>query len=227
MKQKKPTKTEAIKDENPEEGKGKAKRLFGARVTSLLLLCYMASFLGWIVENTFRAISIGVLDSRHQILPFLLAYGLGIFILFFVLGTPQEMRFFKKRILAENTKRNRIIRECIYFVCVFVLILFGEMGVGLFFEKCFGIVLWHYAHTPLTITKYTSIPTALGFTIGVFLLMRFVFPHALRLMDRIPDKAALIAVISIGLLLLADYCAMIGVMIKKGHAPEYWRIRFR
>lgn len=101
------------------------------------------------------------------------------------------------------------------------------MGVGLFFEKCFGIVLWHYAHTPLTITKYTSIPTALGFTIGVFLLMRFVFPHALRLMDRIPDKAALIAVISIGLLLLADYCAMIGVMIKKGHAPEYWRIRFR
>ena len=115
------------------------KRLFGVRVTSLLLVAYIASFCGWCVENVFRMLAIGVLDSRHQILPFLAAYGFGIFVLFFVFGTPTEMRIFKKRILPENTKRNHALRVVVYYALVFVLILFGEMSVGLLFDKCFGV----------------------------------------------------------------------------------------
>ena len=90
------------------------KRLFGVRVTSLLLVAYIASFCGWCVENVFRMLAIGVLDSRHQILPFLAAYGFGIFVLFFVFGTPTEMRIFKKRILPENTKRNHALLSLIH-----------------------------------------------------------------------------------------------------------------
>ena len=110
-----------------------AKRIFGVRASTLFLICYIAAFLGWWVENLFRTFTAGVFDSRHQLLPFLGAYGFGIFVMFFVFGTPSEMRIFKKRILPERTAKNHILRSVVYCAVMFCLILFGEMGMGLLF----------------------------------------------------------------------------------------------
>lgn len=82
-----------------------ARQIFGVRASTLFLICYLAAFLGWWVENIFRLVSAGVFDSRHQLLPFLGAYGFGIFVMFFVFGTPSEMRLLKKRILPARTKK--------------------------------------------------------------------------------------------------------------------------
>ena len=202
------------------------KRLFGVRVTSLLLVAYIASFCGWCVENVFRMLAIGVLDSRHQILPFLAAYGFGIFVLFFVFGTPTEMRIFKKRILPENTKGNHALRVVVYYALVFVLILFGEMSVGLLFDKCFGVQAWDYRNIPLHITRYTSIPTTFGFTTGITLLMHFVFRPVVAFFERLPRKLCFWLALIFGVLIAADYCIMIGGMLVTGHFPNYWSIRF-
>ena len=143
-----------------------AKRIFGVRASTLFLICYIAAFLGWWVENLFRTFTAGVFDSRHQLLPFLGAYGFGIFVMFFVFGTPSEMRIFKKRILPERTAKNHILRSVVYCAVMFCLILFGEMGMGLLFEKVFGVKAWNYTNIPLHITQYTSLPTTIAFTAG-------------------------------------------------------------
>lgn len=213
------------KTKKPQEKK-QAKRLFGARWSSLFLVCYIAAFLGWCVENIFRTVSIGVFDSRHQLLPFLAAYGFGIFMMYLVFGTPTEMRFFKKKILPERTARNHVLRGVVYCALLFSLILFGEMGVGLLFEALFGVKAWNYTNIPWHITQYTSIPTTAAFTAGIFLLMQFAFPRALRLLDKIPDKAAFVLALVSGVLIAADYCVMIGTMLVRGYFPNYWAIRF-
>lgn len=202
------------------------KRIFGVRVSTLLLICYIAAFMGWCVENLFRLISIGVLDSRHQLFPFLAAYGFGIFVLYFVFGTPTEMRIFKKRILPENTKRNHTLRVVIYCSVVFVLILFGEMSVGLLFEKLFGVKAWNYLNIPLHITRYTSIPTTIGFTTGITLLMHFVFRPAIVWLENLPQKVAFWLALVLGIMIAADYLVMMIYGGVVGHFPEYWSIRF-
>lgn len=207
------------------EGK-RAKRIFGVRASTLFLICYIAAFLGWWVENIFRSFSAGVFDSRHQLLPFLGAYGFGIFVMFFIFGTPTEMRVFKKRILPERTAKNHILRGVIYCALMFVLILFGEMGMGMLFEKVFGVKAWNYTSIPLHITRYTSIPTTLAFTAGIFLLMQFAFPHAVKLIDKIPDKTAFVLALVLGILIAADWLIMIISGLVNGKFPDYWSIRF-
>lgn len=217
-------KAEGGKNDRTGSGKGQAARIFGVRASTLFLVAYIAAFLGWWVENLFRMAMIGVFDSRHQLLPFLGSYGLGIFLLFFVFGTPSEMRVFRKRILPEKTAKNHILRGVIYCAIMFLLILFGEMGMGLFFEKVFGVKGWNYTGIPLHITRYTSIPTTLGFTAGIFLLMQFAFPQAVKLIDKIPDRAAQVLAIVIGVLLAADWLIMFFSGMIYGKFPEYWSV---
>ena len=191
------------------------------------LICYLAAFLGWWVENIFRLVSAGVFDSRHQLLPFLGAYGFGIFVMFFVFGTPSEMRLLKKRILPARTKKNHVLRGVIYCALLFSLILFGEMGMGLLFEKAFGVKAWNYTSIPLHITQYTSIPTTAAFTAGIFLLMQFVFPRAVKLIDRIPDRTAFLLALVLGVLIAADWLIMIVSGLVNGSFPEYWSFKIR
>ena len=204
-----------------------AKRIFGVRASTLFLICYIAAFLGWWVENLFRTFTAGVFDSRHQLLPFLGAYGFGIFVMFFVFGTPSEMRIFQKRILPERTAKNHILRSVVYCAVMFCLILFGEMGMGLLFEKVFGVKAWNYTNIPLHITQYTSLPTTIAFTAGIFLLMQFAFPHAVKLIDKIPDKTAFILALVLGILIAADWLLMIISGLINGKFPDYWAIKFR
>ena len=203
-----------------------AKRIFGTRVSSLLIICYIAAFCGWLVENLFRLISNGIFDSRHQLLPFLAAYGFGIFVLFFVFGTPTEMRIFKKRILPKPRKWCHALLLLIYYVSVYVLIFFGEMGCGLLFEKVFGIRAWNYENIPTHVTRYTSLITTFGFTTGITLLMHFIFRPALRFFESIPQKVSFYIALILGILIAADWCVMIGSAVVYGHFPDYWSIRF-
>lgn len=206
------------------EGKD-ARQIFGVRASTLFLICYLAAFLGWWVENIFRLVSAGVFDSRHQLLPFLGAYGFGIFVMFFVFGTPSEMRLLKKRILPSRTKKNHVLRGVIYCALLFSLILFGEMGMGLLFEKAFGVKAWNYTSIPLHITQYTSIPTTAAFTAGIFLLMQFVFPRVVKLIDRIPDRTAFLLALVLGVLIAADWLIMIVSGLVNGSFPEYWSFK--
>ena len=146
--------------------------------------------------------------------------------LFFVFGTPTEMRIFKKRILPKPSKWCHALRLLIYYVSVYVLIFFGEMGCGLLFEKVFGIRAWNYENIPTHVTRYTSLITTFGFTTGITLLMHFIFRPALRFFESIPQKVSFYIALILGILIAADWCVMIGSAVVYGHFPDYWSIRF-
>lgn len=208
-------------------GSKTAKTVFGVRLSTLLILSYAAAFLGWWVENLFRLIAAGVFDSRHQLLPFIPVYGAGFLAIYALLGTPSEMRIAGKRVLPGTGRKKGALRGALYAATLFSLILISEMATGLFFEKAFGIKGWNYTSIPLHITRYTSVPTAAAFTAGIFLLMRFAFFPAVRLVDRIPDAPAAAVTVAGGILLFADWLVMLSVAAATGKFPQYWSFRFR
>lgn len=201
------------------------KTLFGARVSSLILVCVCASFLGWLTENIFCMLSGGVFDDRHQLLPFIIAYGVGVFLLFLIFGIPTKARFFKWRILGEGGVIRTVFRVAIYYVSLFVLIMLLEAATGLFFEHCLGIKNWNYSNIPLHVTQYTSVPTTFGFATGITLLMQFVFPAALRLFDKIPKKTAACLAAVFSVLIVLDFLLMFFFGVFTGAFPNYWSFR--
>lgn len=209
---------EIIKIKDKEE-----KKIYGVNITTLLLISYIAGFIGWVVENIACAVNLHYIDDRHQLFPVLAAYSFGIFILFFVLGTPDEMRIFSHKIKKRN---NDLLNNLFYFIIIFFLILVGEMSVGLFFEHVLGIVTWNYNHIPLHITQYTSIPTTFGFSIGVCILMKFIFPFFVNLFNRINVKKRKILSIVLGLLISFDYLYMLLYGVIANKFPSYWKITF-
>lgn len=208
-------------------GAKRAKTVFGVRLSTLSILSYAAAFLGWWVENLFRLIAAGVFDSRHQLLPFIPVYGAGFFAIYALLGTPSGMRIGGKPVFPGTGRKRGAFRGALYAATLFLLILISEMATGLFFEKAFGIRGWNYTSIPLHITRYTSVPTAAAFTAGIFLLMRFAFFPAVRLVDRIPDAPAAATAAAGGILLAADWLVMLSVAAATGKFPQYWSFRFR
>ena len=143
-----------------------AVKIFRYRLLPLLLLCIIMSFVGFVVENLFRLFRDGVINSRRQILPFLFAYGIAVFAMYVLIGTPKEMRFFCWRIFKKESKLSATAKHICYFLILFAFIFFGEILFGTFVEWVSGVVLWDYTGIPLTFTKYTSVPTALGLSVG-------------------------------------------------------------
>mgnify|MGYP004479103795 FL=1 len=71
----------------------------------------------------------------------------------------------------------------IYFLIICFAICFGEIIVGIAYEKLAGIKLWDYSNKPFHFTSYTYLRSILGFGIGTYLLSKlFFFPLYNRLL---------------------------------------------
>lgn len=80
-------------------------RLYDYDVTHLWLAGLVYAHIGYWVENLFRLVSKGVLDSRNQLLPFLFCYTIAMWAMYLALGTTNHPRFFSHRVLEGNTRR--------------------------------------------------------------------------------------------------------------------------
>lgn len=221
----------AAEADTAEEAVQKGKRgifgikIFNYRLVPLFLMCIIMSFVGFVVENLFRLFRGGVINSRRQFLPFLFAYGIAIFALYVLVGTPREMRFFKWKLFKKDSKLSSAAKYTLYWLILFAGVFFGEVLFGTFVEAVSGVVLWDYTGIPLRFTKYTSIPTALGLSVGVMLLMRFVFEPLMRLLERIPDKVALGIDIGLGIPIVLDWLVMLVLMLGFGISKNWWAIQ--
>lgn len=129
------------------------------RTYDLGIIVAMVSFLGFIVENLWLAVTKGYINNRNMNTPFLLGYGLLILFLFFTLGTPEQLA---QRSLFKKV-RSRRMRYAVYFICSFAAVCFGEILLGTIVERLCSIEYWNYSNLPMHITKYTSVPTSIGF----------------------------------------------------------------
>ena len=176
------------------------------RVYVLCMMIAVVAMLGWIVENVFMAITCGCIDNRSMYFPFLLGYGVGIAVIYLMLGTPQELTFFGKPIVV-GSKAKRIT---IYMMEAILLVCIGEIIIGTVVEKVCGFVWWNYTAYPLHITKYTSIPTSFLFAVLITVFMNFCFHPMMRFFEKwngivLQVVSVVLMVIMIGDFLYAAY----------------------
>ncbi len=147
-------------------------------VFALLAMAIVISFLGFCLENAWLAYTKGFVDNRNFSLPFLAGYGILVLGIYFIIGTPEEMRAFA----FFDLKTDHTARVILYFADAFLTVSIAEVILGTVFEKATGVIWWDYTRLPLHFTRYTSVFTSMGFALVITLFMDNVFTP---LMDRI------------------------------------------
>lgn len=140
-------------------------------IFALCLIVTVVSFMGFVVENVWLAITKGFMDNRNMCLPFLIGYGIAMVLIFLLFGTPVSPRILGKKLSTQS----RFLRALIFFLIVMVCVSLGEIILGTIVEKTCGIYWWDYTRLPLHITRYTSIPTSMGFALLITIFMRYFF----------------------------------------------------
>lgn len=207
-----------------EKGKKKALTIFGYDVRYFIIGMIIFSFFGFCAENAGRMVTKHIFDCRHQLLPFLFAYGIALLAVYILMGTPNELRFFNIRIFKKKSLKTKILSHVIYFAVIFAFIMIGEIAVGMIYEKCAGVILWDYSDIPTHITRYTSVITTLLYGGGVYALMAFAFEPMMRLISKMGTKAATVIDCTLGVAIVIDFIIMLAITFATGSAPNYWSV---
>lgn len=147
-----------------------------------VLMMAICSFCGWLVENIWLLFTKGFIDNRSMHYPFLLGYGLFIMTVYFVLGTPSTIHIkIKKSRLKDSSTR-----FLTYLIIMMFVIGVGEIFMGYTVEHFCHFEYWNYTAVPLHLTKYTSLPTSLGFALIATVVMEKLIIPIMNLLSTIP-----------------------------------------
>ncbi len=171
------------------------------------LMIVIVSFIGFVFENLCTIFVKGCIENRNLFLPFLLGYGASVMGCYLLLGIPQP----------ENMVW--------YFTAVFVLVSLGEILSGKFVEYFCGFSWWDYTAVPLHITRYTSVPTSIGFAVMITFFMRKCFLPLMRWTAAIPQLIAALAAKPLFVLLLADLVVSFQLMCQIQGPNDVWRVQ--
>lgn len=196
--------------------------------TELAYLCFtgiVAAFIGWAAENAVKLFSSGVIDSRFHLLPFISPYALVPFALHILLGDPDDLTVFGKKVFAVSNKKSKIVSNVISFVTICLTVFLGELTVGNVWEMLFGVRLWDYSAQPLHLTRYVSLFSALGYGAGAYLLFKFALkPFTSALRKHLSYDVAVNVCLTLGVLIVLDTLIMCAVIAFTGSAPVYWSL---
>lgn len=138
---------------------------------ALCMIVAVISFLGFVVENIWLAMTQGCMNNRSMTFPFLFGYGIAIILIYLILGTPKNLCVLGRKMESES----RMKRILIYLGGVMICVSLGEILLGTLVEKVCDFVWWDYTNLPLNITKYTTIPTSFAFSSLITTFMNFFF----------------------------------------------------
>lgn len=186
-------------------------------VYQLGIMAAVVSFLGFVVENIWLAMTKGYINNRNMNAPFLLGYGLLILFMFFTFGTPYALRGFKK-------VKSKYIKYAIYFACAFIVVCVGEIALGVVVEHLCEIEYWNYSNIPLHMTKYTSVPTSTAFAMMITIFMGKIFPVLMEWIARINMQWTKIICIVLWVIMLFDFIVSFRYMIKGKKFYLKWKI---
>lgn len=177
-------------------------------IYSLTLAAAVISFLGFALENIWLALRKGYMDNRNMTLPFLLGYGLLVTGIYSVIGTPEELHI----IIPPKTPTQ--IQYVIYFLLSAVIVSIGEIILGKTVERIFGFEYWNYESLPMHITKYTSVPTSLGFAMIITLFMGRCFPRLMEYIVSFDAETVQLTALILGTAMTADFIYSFAKMYK-------------
>lgn len=203
-------------------------KIFGAEIAYLYLIGIIMAMVGWIAENTVKAINDGVIDSRFHVLPFISPYALVPFAMHICFGNADDVAFFGKKIFKNQTLRTKIASNAITFATTCSAVFLGELAVGNLWDAAFGVQLWNYSKLPLQVTQYAGLIPSLGYGAGAYLFFKFVQGPLLNLLQRkCPYIVAIIIDCTLGVLIVLDTLAMVMQIILFNEAPLLWKIYLR
>lgn len=192
----------------------------------LSLLAIAVSFLGWIVENIFRAFCNRTIDSRFHLLPFLSPYGLIVFAFYLLLGEPDDLAVFGKHVFRQKSKATIILSNIIAWVGMCLAVFLGELAVGNFWYYVTGVELWHYCNG-ICVTQFTGVCQSLGYGSATYALFRFGYhPAVKRVLVKVPYNVAKVVSLVLGTLIIADTALMCVMIAINGKAPMWWSLSF-
>jgi uncharacterized membrane protein len=188
---------------------------------SILMMAIVASFIGFVVENTFKIFMNGYFDNRYMFLPFLLGYGIFEAALSVLIGTPKEFFPLKARAIKIKRPWNYLV----YFLIAAALVSIGELALGFTVEKIAGFHYWDYSNIPLNFTRYTSLPTSIGFGLAITLYMGAIYPRLMKFFEaKKSSRLFKWGALTLGALLLIDFIVSFSVMIITGKRMLLWRV---
>lgn len=189
-------------------------------IFSLILVLVVVSFLGFCVENIFISLSVGFMDNRNMVLPFLWGYGLSILALWLIFGTPNAPRFFSKRLIFSSARR----AAAFYFVASFICVCIGEVILGHIIEYTCDIIWWDYTRIPLHITRYTSVPTSFAFASMITVFMKYFFMPLMEIFSKMNPQVLRVLAICGFLALSVDMINSLIYMVNNHDVLKIWRI---
>lgn len=191
-------------------------------ISSMLIMTAIISFLGFTLENIWLAARKGYMDNRNMFAPFLLGYGFAVMGFYLLLGTPGSPRTYVNN-LNDNIENNVGVRIAAYFVITFVCVSLGEIVLGKFIEKTCRIVLWDYTSIPMHITRYTSIPTSIGFTVIITVFMDCFFERIMDALMLLDPTVSNILGASLMTVMLADFLLSASRTMRSHSIMTFWR----
>ena len=132
-----------------------------------IIMVIIISFIGFCIENFYMLFKNSVIDNRNMYLPFLLGYGLFAVAIYYMIGTPKKVF---------NKYELRIPKNYLMYIFIcFILVSVGEIVLGIFVEKTGNFYYWDYTNIPMHFTRYTSVPTSIGFSLAITLFMGYIY----------------------------------------------------
>ncbi len=187
---------------------------------ALCMIIAVVSFLGFVVENLWGAITKGCIDNRSMYFPFLIGYGIAIVLIYLILGTPDELRFLGNKCTIES-KWKRVL---LYLGGVMVCISLGEILLGTLVEQVCEFQWWNYSKIPLHITQYTSVPTSFAFGTLITTFMNFFFEPLLSFFEGWNDTTLRVVATILMVIMIGDFCYAAYKMYKTKGTLIRWKI---
>ena len=184
-----------------------------------IIMVTVISFIGFCFEELWMLINFSVLDNRNMFLPFLLGYGLFVVLLYYLIGLPNNI--FNKYDF--GSLKNVLL----YFLLSFLLVSIGEILLGTFVEKTGNFYYWNYINIPMHVTRYTSVPTSLGFALVITIFMNHMYLPLLNKVKKVSKKIPTFIVIFIFLLLIMDLNVSFKNMYHNKGNNNVWKIEFK
>ena len=197
--------------------------MMNTKALALIFIIIFISFLGFITENLFICFRSGFIDNRNMIFPFLLGYGLAVFGIYKLFGTPDSPLFWGKEMNIQSKSLSFIYYYIIAFLCVSI----GEIILGFAIEWTCNIKWWNYSDLPLHITQYTSVPTSAAFAFFITIFMKYWFNPLLNIFLSLNPQLLSILAVSILVLLCIDFIHSAIYMFKNHQTLNLWKIEFK
>lgn len=183
------------------------------------LMIVVISFMGFLTENIWLAITKGYVDNRNMHAPFLLGYGVLILMMYLGLGTPRELAAWGfLKYIPEG-----LPSYIFYYVVSFFIVSIGEIALGTLVEKLCKIQYWNYNWLPLHFTQYTSVPTSIMFAaIITFVMSNLYTPILNSILQMDVSRMKFLSIVLMGILVL-DFICSFRTMYRKQDFNDIWR----